>query len=227
MMIQLTFSSLIKFSFILFLFLKVSCMWENEAKNVSKGKKRPQFSWQTVNPPVPHSSPYNIKALRLNYELTNYVLTSKTRVTDRKERENSRLKMITWKKSHKKSKNSHRVCARHCSLFPKKSSSSYKEQLLDQVVLDKDISYIGFVNYCNTCPKRPAAVKILNGLKLKFVSHLISNKVPPAHLFSKPASEWFWENLFLWMNETKNHQFAFFRYIFEHTLTIVNIIPYR
>ena len=64
-------------------------------KNVSKSTKRPPFSWQTVNPPVPHSSPYNIKALRLNYELTNYVLTSKTRVKESKERENSRLKMIT------------------------------------------------------------------------------------------------------------------------------------
>ena len=38
-------------------------------------------------------------------------------------------------------------------------------------------------------------MNIINGLKLKFVSHLISNKVPAAHLFSKPASEWFSGNL--------------------------------
>ena len=44
-------------------------------------------------------------------------------------------------------------------------------------------------------PMRPAAVNIINGLKLKFVSHLISNKVPAAHLFRKSASEWFLENL--------------------------------
>ena len=78
---------------------------------------RGPFSWQTVNPPVPHTSPFPLQhqsPLSLNNELTNYVLTSKTRVKESKERENSCLKMITWKKSHKKSKNSDRVCARHC-----------------------------------------------------------------------------------------------------------------
>ena len=170
-------------------------MWENEAKNVSQGTKRPQFSWQTVNPPVPHSSPYNIKALSLNYELTNYVLT-----TRQESKRVKREKTVGWrwldtkKKYHKKSKNSDWVCTRHC--FPKNHHHPTKSNCRTKLCLKTfHLSDLFNIATFERSPMRPASVNIINRLKLKFVSHLISNKVPAAHLFRKPASEWFSKNL--------------------------------
>ena len=90
----LTFSSLIKFSFILFLYS--NCLPVPEKMNwkvrhnVQRDLRGP-LGWQTVNPSVPHTSPFPLQhqsPLSLNNELTNYVLTSKTRVKESKEREN-------------------------------------------------------------------------------------------------------------------------------------------
>ena len=161
-------------------------------------------------------------------------MSSKTRVKESKSSKDRERKQTfeddySEKVSHKNiSEFRQSLCLRHC--FQKSHHLPTKSNCLNKSKLGFSLSdLLDIVRQSRESASRPAVVNILNRLKLKFVSHLISNKMPRAHLFSKPASKWFYGTFLkiykssFCMNENKNQSKQYD--IIEHTIKIgVNIM---